>query len=156
MAEKRRLTPYERFTVTVQAQVPLVRVMEAELGKERAHEFVRKARDDAAREAAQRRARRQKIDIPLLSADFDAYADGIDFDFDIVEQTDDLLRANVKSCDYANYMEKIGARDLGPLLACDADFASAEAMGATLERSKTIMKGDDHCNFCYRLKEASS
>ncbi len=54
MAEKRRMTLYERFTIAVQAQVPLVRVMEAELGKERAHELVRKARDEAARAAAQR------------------------------------------------------------------------------------------------------
>lgn len=156
MAEKKRLTPYERFTVAVQAQVPLVRVMEAELGKERAHDLVRKARDDAARAATQRRAQRQKIDIPLLLADFDAYAEGIEFEYDIVEQTEGLLRANVKRCDYANYMEKIGARDLGPLLACDADFAFAEGMGATLERTKTLMKGDDHCNFCYRLNEATS
>ena len=40
-----RLTPFERITLAVEAQIPLVRAMEAELGKERAHKLVRAALD---------------------------------------------------------------------------------------------------------------
>ena len=56
-------------------------------------------------------------------------------------------------CDYAEFMEQIGARDLGTLLICDGDFAMADELGLRLERTKTCMAGDGMCNFCYHVKE---
>ncbi len=39
-------------------------------------------------------------------------------------------------------MEELDARDLGPLLICECDFALADSLGIELKRSKTRMQGD--------------
>ena len=63
-----------------------------------------------------------------------------------------MLRNEVSHCDYAKFMEQIGARDLGELLICNGDFAMADELGLRLERTKTCMNGDGSCNFCYHVK----
>lgn len=146
------MTPFERITTQVQAQIPLVRAMEAALGKPEAHRLVREALDKANRAlVAQRGA---LLDIPTLAAEFAAFGEGIRYEFETLEQTNTLLRNQVNHCDYAEYMEQIGARDLGELLICNSDFAMADELGLKLERTKTCMNGDGMCDFCYHVKAA--
>jgi hypothetical protein len=149
-----KLTPFERITLAAQAQVPLVRAMEAELGRARAHELVRAALDKANREMVGKRG--SLLDIPTLAAEFAGFGEGVRYEFETLEQSDTLLRNQVNHCDYAEFMESIGARDLGELLICNSDFAMADELGLELERTKTCMAGDGHCNFCYRVKEAET
>ncbi len=144
------LTPFERITLAVQAQIPLVRAMEAALGKERAHELVRAALDKANRAAVAQRG--SLLDIPTLAEEFAGFGQGIRYEFETLERTDTLLRNQVTHCDYAEFMEQIGARDLGELLICDGDFAMADELGLKLERTKTCMNGDGQCDFCYHVK----
>jgi hypothetical protein len=147
-----RQTPFERITQAVEAQIPLVRAMERELGRERAHQLVREALDAANRKTVA--ARGSLLDIPTLAAEFASFGEGVRYEFDTEEQTETLLRNTVTHCDYAEFMEQIGARDLGPLLICDGDFAMADELGLNLERTKTCMAGDGQCNFCYHVKSA--
>lgn len=144
-------TPFERITQAVQAQIPLVRAMEAELGRERAHELVRAALDKANREMVAKRG--SLLDIPTLAAEFAGFGEGVRYEFETVEQTGTMLRNRVDHCDYAEFMEAIGARDLGELLICNGDFAMADELGLKLDRTKTCMAGDGQCDFCYRVKE---
>ncbi len=143
-------TPFQRITAAVQAQIPLVRVMEAELGKARAHQLVREALDTANRAIVAQRG--SLLDIPTLAAEFAGFGEGVRYEFETLEQTDTLLRNQVTHCDYAEFMEQIGARDLGELLICNGDFAMADQLGLKLERSKTCMNGDGQCDFCYHVK----
>jgi hypothetical protein len=143
-------TAFERITAAVQAQIPLVRAMEAELGKERAHRLVREALDKANREMVAKRG--SLLDIPTLAAEFASFGEGVRYEFETLEQTETVLRNKVTHCDYAEFMERIGARDLGTLLICNSDFAMADELGLDLERSKTCMTGDGECDFCYRVK----
>jgi hypothetical protein len=145
-----KLTPFERITLAVEAQIPLVRAMEAALGKERAHKLVREALDKSNRAMVARRG--TLLDIPTLAAEFASFGEGVRYEFETLEETDTLLRNKVTHCDYAEHMEKIGARDLGRLLICDSDFAMADELGLRLERTKTCMAGDGECNFCYHVK----
>lgn len=147
MAEQ---TPFQRITAAVQAQIPLVRAMEAELGKARAHQLVREALDTANRAIVAQRG--SLLDIPTLAAEFAGFGEGVRYEFETLEQTDTLLRNQVTHCDYAEFMEQIGARDLGELLICNGDFAMADELGLKLERSKTCMNGDGQCDFCYHVK----
>lgn len=151
MAEAPKQTPFERITQAVKAQIPLVRAMEAELGRDRAHRLVRKALDDANRKAVATRG--SLLDIPTLAVEFASFGEGVRYEFETLEQTGGLLRNQVNHCDYAEFMESIGARDLGTLLICDSDFAMADELGLKLERTKTCMAGDGHCDFCYHIKE---
>ncbi|HQZ12250.1 MAG TPA: L-2-amino-thiazoline-4-carboxylic acid hydrolase [Devosia sp.] len=145
-----RLTPFERITLAVEAQIPLVRAMEAELGRERAHALVRAALDKQNREMVAKRG--ALLDIPTLAAEFAGFGEGVRYEFETLEQTDTLLRNKVTHCDYAEHMEKLGARDLGQLLICDGDFAMADQLGLKLDRTKTCMNADGECNFCYHVK----
>lgn len=145
-----RLTPFERITLAVQAQIPIVRALEAELGRDKAHALVRQALDTSNRAAVAQRG--SLLDIPTLKSEFAGFGEGVRYEFETVEESDTLLRNEVTHCDYASFMESIGARDLGQLLICDGDFAMADELGLTLERTKTCMAGDGHCNFCYHLK----
>jgi hypothetical protein len=147
MAEQ---TPFQRITAAVQAQIPLVRAMEAELGKARAHQLVREALDKANRAIVAQRG--SLLDIPTLAAEFAGFGEGVRYEFVTLEQTDALLRNQVTHCDYAEFMEQIGARDLGELLICNGDFAMADQLGLKLERTKTCMNGDGQCDFCYHVK----
>lgn len=144
------MTPFERITLAVQAQVPLVRAMEAALGRERAHELVRAALDKANREMVAKRGSR--LDIPTLAAEFAGFGEGVRYEFETLEKSETTLRNQVNHCDYAAFMDSIGARDLGELLICNGDLAMADELGLELERTKTCMAGDGHCNFCYRVK----
>lgn len=145
-----RQTSFERITAAVQAQIPLVRAIEAELGRERAHQLVREALDQANRKMVATRG--SLLDIPTLAAEFAGFGEGVRYEFETLEQTDTLLRNKVTHCDYAAFMDQIGARDLGTLLICNSDFAMADELGLDLERTKTCMAGDGECNFCYRVK----
>ena len=144
------LTQFQRITMAVQAQIPLVRAMEAALGKAAAHKLVREALDQSNRAVVARRG--ALLDIPTLAAEFAAFGEGVRYEFETLEQTDTLLRNSVSHCDYAEFMEQIGARDLGELLICNGDFAMADELGLELERTRTCMAGDGECNFCYRVK----
>ena len=147
------MTPFERITTAAAARVPLVRALEAELGVERAHQLVRQALDAANRKAVA--ARGEPLDIPHLATEFAAFGEGVRYEFQTVEQTETRLRNTVTHCDYAEFMESIGARDLGTLLICDSDFAMADELGLRLTRTKTCMAGDGMCNFCYEVKGAA-
>jgi hypothetical protein len=147
-----RLTPFERITMAVEAQIPLVRAMEAALGRDAAHKLVREALDKANRAMVAKRGK--NLDIPTLKAEFAGFGEGVRYEFETIEETDTVLRNEVTHCDYAEFMERIGARDLGELLICNGDFAMADELGLKLERTTTCMAGDGHCNFCYRVKDA--
>jgi len=147
------LTPFERITLAVEAQIPLVRAMEAALGREQAHKLVRAALDTANRAMVAKRG--SLLDIDTLAAEFAGFGEGVRYEFTTLEQTETTLRNEVTHCDYAAFMQRIGARDLGELLICDGDFAMADELGLKLERTTTCMAGDGHCNFCYHLKPAA-
>ncbi|MEO8756871.1 MAG: L-2-amino-thiazoline-4-carboxylic acid hydrolase [Devosia sp.] len=145
-----QLTPFQRITLEVQAQIPLVRAMEAALGKPQAHALVRAALDKANRANVAKRG--SLLDIETLAAEFAGFGEGVRYEFETIEQTETTLRNDVTHCDYAEFMEQIGARDLGQLLICDGDFAMADELGLKLERNTTCMAGDGACNFCYHVK----
>jgi hypothetical protein len=149
-----KLTPFERITMAVEAQIPLVRAMEAALGREEAHKLVRAALDKSNRAKVARRG--NLLDIPTLADEFAGFGEGVRYEFTTLEQTDTLLRNDVTHCDYAEFMERIGARDLGELLICDGDYAMADELGLTLERTTTCMAGEGRCNFCYHVKAGRS
>jgi hypothetical protein len=144
------MTPFERITTQVQAQIPLVRAMEAALGKAAAHKLVREALDKANRAIVGQRG--SLLDIETLASEFAGFGEGIRYEFETIEQTPTLLRNQVNHCDYAVFMEQIGAQDLGELLICNSDFAMADELGLKLERTKTCMNGDGMCDFCYHIK----
>lgn len=145
-----QLTPFERITLAVQAQIPIVRALEASMGREAAHRLVREALDKANRAMVAKRG--ALLDIETLDAEFAGFGAGIRYEFETVEKSATILRNEVTHCDYAEFMKSIGAADLGELLICDGDYAMTDELGLDLKRTTTCMAGQGKCNFCYHIK----
>jgi hypothetical protein len=152
MAEDRRITLFERITIGVEAMVPLVRAMRRELGQEKADGIVRQALRELDLEIGRKEAARRPPTGRGMSKGVAAYAAGGAMDYDVLHADEAGLAFDVHRCGYAEFMAKIGARDLGALLICERDFAIAEGMGIELERARTIMGGAGCCDFRYRIK----
>jgi L-2-amino-thiazoline-4-carboxylic acid hydrolase len=149
----------EQAKIQAQILVPLVKALQAELGKARANALVRKALGDLYRGFGEEfwRAKNQP-DLGqenlgnIVSSAFKTYARDDALDYQIIEQSQDAFAFDVKRCAYAEFYKALGEPELGFLLVCTADFATAEGFGSdvTLTRTQTIMQGADHCDFRYR------
>ncbi|TXT56453.1 MAG: hypothetical protein BAJATHORv1_20042 [Candidatus Thorarchaeota archaeon] len=71
------------------------------------------------------------------------------------ESEDDAVLRIVKKCMWADIFRDLGAADLGDIMLCKTDFATAKVIHPKiqLERSKTLMSGDECCDFVYSWKE---
>ena len=89
---------------------------------------------------------------------FKTYARDDALAYDIVEQTADTFAFDVTRCAYAEFYKALGEPELGFLLVCTADFATAEGFGpdVRLTRTQTIMQGASHCDFRYRRDAGGS
>jgi len=69
-----------------------------------------------------------------------------------IKLNQDVLRFDVVRCGYAEMYQRLGIKKLGSLLSCCRDFAFMDGFNPKLKlvRTKTIMDGDDICDFCYK------
>ncbi len=67
----------------------------------------------------------------------------------ITEESDTVIASRVTECLYAKTFRDAGAPDIGYAWACHGDFAWAQAYNPKLRliRDKTLMNGDEYCNF---------
>jgi hypothetical protein len=147
----------EQVKIQAQVLVPLVKALQAELGKERANAIVRKALGDLYRNVGEKWWRRQgarDLGEKVASA-FDGFAAGDALDYEVVKQAPDAFDVNVTGCRYAQFYNELGVPELGFLLICSSDLAMVEGYGddVQLTRTQTIMQGASHCDFRYALKK---
>ena len=148
----------EQAKIQAQVLVPLVKALQAELGESRANALVRKALGDLYRgfgEEFWKTKNQGENDADLgkaVSSAFRIYARDDALAYDVIEQNHDVFAFDVKRCAYAEFYKALGEPELGFLLICTADFATAEGFGSdiSLTRTQTIMQGADHCDFRYR------
>ncbi|OKO77432.1 2-amino-thiazoline-4-carboxylic acid hydrolase [Bradyrhizobium sp. NAS80.1] len=154
----------EQAKIQAQVLVPLVRALQAELGEARANALVRKALGDLYRgfgeefwKAKNNTKNESDLGKAVASA-FRTYARDDALAYDVIEQTQDSFAFDVTRCAYAEFYKALGAPELGFLLVCSADFATAEGFGPDIKltRTQTIMQGADHCNFRYRRDAGGS
>lgn len=149
MADGEALTLLERTKVQAEVLVPLIRAMEEEFGRERAHRLVRQALGGRIRESvraatAPRGARSTVEWLLRISKAGDALDD------DRLDGAPDEINLDVTRCGYAEFFDRLGEPELGFLLVCSLDYDVADGAGVTLERSHTIMQGSDHCDFRFK------
>lgn len=62
---------------------------------------------------------------------------------------DEHFDFDVTRCKFAELYERLGIRELGPILSCNRDFCFIEGFNPKikLQRSQTIMNGAAHCDF---------
>lgn len=148
------LTELEKARIAVEAQIPIVRALQAELGVERANEIVRRAIDGSSKKDVEKSLKgslpeKMPFNEKGLAATF-AASDALRYE--VLREDDEAFDFNVTGCRYKQMMEELDAVDLGALLLCNGDFQVAESMGLELVRTQTCMQGASHCDFRYRMK----
>lgn len=144
----------EQAKIQAQVLVPLVKTLQEELGEERANALVRKALADIYRHYGEEfwRIKNETNLGKTMASAFATYARGNALDYQIIEQSQDAFELDVTGCRYAEFYKELGEPELGFLLVCTADFATAAGFGPDVEltRTQTIMQGADHCDFRYK------
>jgi phage gp46-like protein len=144
----------QQAKIQAQVLVPLVKALQAELGKERANALVRRALGDIYRRYGEQFWRRkdEKHLGRVMASAFTTYAREAALDYRVREQSQDAFEIDVTRCRYAEFYRELGEPELGFLLVCSADFPIAEGFGpdVKLARTQTIMQGASHCDFRYR------
>jgi hypothetical protein len=77
------------------------------------------------------------------------------FLYEVLVSTNTKHEYNVTFCPYAEVHREMGAPDLGYAWWCNNDFVYSDAAGpkVKLVRTKTLMEGDDCCDFRYSWEE---
>ena len=141
----------EATKIQARAVIPIVKALEAELGKARAHALVGEAI------AANYVAWRRKRGFETNSHPGDEGENKPDFpvEFEVVESTDQTYGHNITACAFAEYFRSIGEPEIGALMTCGVDFA-AEALirpDWVFSRTQTRMQGAPHCDFRWRRRD---
>jgi len=144
----------EQAKIQAQVLVPLVKALRAELGEARANALVRRTLGDLYHRFGEEfwKAKNEANLGKAVSSAIKTYARDDALAYDVVEQSHDAFAFNVTRCAYAEFYQALGEPELGFLLVCTADFATAEGFGPDVEltRTQTIMQGASHCDFRYR------
>ena len=144
----------EATKIQARAVITIVKALEKELGKARAHEIVGKAIAEAYVQY------REKRGFDLDSHPRVEQETGLDFpvEREIVEDTESSFGFNITGCQFAEYFRTIGEPEIGALMTCGVDFAAEATMrpGWTFSRTQTRMQGAPHCDFRWTKLESGA
>lgn len=140
--------------------IPLIRRLERELGRERAHALARDVIAEIAREQGRVvHESLQRDDLEGFREVRDSWGGaGGDLTIEPVRTDAEHLDFNVTRCRFAELYERLGARDLGFLLSCSRDFTLSQGYSERLHlrRTQTIMEGAPFCDFRYTIDDAGT
>jgi hypothetical protein len=131
--------------------LPLWRGIEKDMGSEKFVAMLKRVIDEVAgRESAESAKKLGKNDLAAFSQDLkqpSRFWQNV-LTFQIVEDTPRAFEVKVTECLWAKTYRGANAADLGYVLSCYGDYASAKGFNPKMRmiRTKTLMQGDDHCN----------
>jgi len=138
--------------VKIQARVviPIVKALQRDVGRERAHAIVGQAIADAYADWQSRRIRSRNTH---PREDGNA-AHNFPVETEVVDDTETTFGVNMTRCQFAEYFRELGEPEIGALLTCGVDFATEATLRPDWEfrRTQTLMKGAAHCDFRWRLR----
>ncbi len=143
-------------------EVSLQRELERVLGKEQAHSILRdwaiKRTSETLREFLDGSGIKiQSFEdfMKYMTEMWDSASVSMTHTCVTVESKSDQITYKVTECIWAKAMRELDAADLGQLTMCDIDFVSASIYhpNISLVREKTLMNGDDCCDFTYVWNE---
>lgn len=147
---------------SLSGEVSLIRELESSVGTKQAHEMVREWSLRKTIEGIQRYLKETGVEIQSFE-DFRRYMRK-EWESEALRRTHTCRIEKegpreasyiVTECIWKDAMEKLDATDLGTLTMCDLDFEAASLYhpNIRLVRTKTLMKGDDCCDFTYVWEE---
>ena len=134
---------------------PFIQALIDELGRDQALAKVRRIVQDKARQSGTQLAEIMGGNtLAHFAESLKLWSRDNALEMEIIEQTDQTLAFNVTRCRYAEMYQRLGLAEFGFDLSCDRDFALAQGFNPnlTLNRTKTIMSGEQVCDFRYTMK----
>lgn len=153
MSDKPRRDPMlEATIIQARAVIPIVKALETELGKERAHALVGKAIADNYVAWRDKRGF-----TPDTHPGRDSGGPSFPVVNKVVEDTETAYGHDVVGCAFADYFRSIGEPEIGALMTCGVDFAAEAHMrpGWEFKRTQTRMQGAPCCDFRWRRKTST-
>jgi L-2-amino-thiazoline-4-carboxylic acid hydrolase len=145
------------FSFAYLPQLGLLRGLEKEIGSETFAAMVKRIIDEETeKEFAEFAKKAGKNDLEAFTARF--RRKGTLFDktltYEIVEDAPKAFEIKVTECLWAKTYREAGAGDLGYLLSCYGDYATARGFNPKMRmiRTKTLMQGDAFCNHRYVIE----
>ena len=141
----------EAIKVQSRVVIPIVKALEQEIGKERAHAIVGRAIANSYVAYRQRRGFEPNTH-PRSEDDGPAFP----VEREVVEDTEQSYGHNITGCAFADYFRGIGEPEIGALMTCGVDFAGEALMRPDWDfnRTQTRMQGAPYCDFRWRKRGA--
>ena len=148
------LTRIEKRAIEAQAVAPLMRALFAKIGRDATLAFLQEANEQEAYERGRIMVPAEgENGIPELVAEVAGWGEGGVWEMEVLEETPTTYFFDVTRCPYHDKYKELGLEELGVALSCCRDAPHARGFNPRLrlERTKTIMEGDDICDFRYHL-----
>ena len=133
--------------VKIQSRVviPIIRELEKEIGKERAHALIGRAIANAYVDYRELKGFKENSH-PRVGQEFD---NGFPIEREVIDDTEETYGYNIAYCEFAEYFCAIGEPEIGVLMTCSVDYAAEELIRPEwdFERTQTRMQGAPHCDF---------
>jgi len=142
-----KITYLEAVKIQARAVVPIVRALEKELGKSKAHELVGQAIAESWADFTVSRS--EPAPDPRGNGQNSFPTTRV-----IAKDVDDEYAVNMTHCAFADYFKQINEPEIGALITCGVDYAVEERMRPDwdFKRTQTLMQGAEHCDFCWTRK----
>ena len=146
-----KISEMDAVKIQARAMIPVVKALEAELGKEKAHAIVGEAIAESYAEFVSTRMPDRNTHPGETNQAFE-----YDVESEVVEHTDKSYFVNMTRCSYADYFRKIGEPEIGALLTCGMDFPVEKKLRPNWEfrRTQTLMQGAPYCDFRWYLRDS--
>ena len=146
-----RISSLDAVKIQARAVIPIVKALELELGKIKAHRLVG---DAIAGSWATYIVNRQVRSSGSSDHPRDAGNSNFPVQSIIVKDTENEHAINMTKCEYADYFRRIEEPEVGALLTCGVDYAVEKRMRPdwTFSRNQTLMQGAEFCDFCWARK----
>lgn len=150
----KEMSRLEKRGIEALAIAPVIREVTRRYGNEEALAILRSVNQKEAFERGRKTAEhKQGNTIDLLAGDVATWGESGVWEMEVLEQTPTTYFFNVTRCPYHEKYRELGIEEFGVALSCCRDEPFARGLDPKLElvRTKTIMEGEDFCDFRYTL-----
>jgi hypothetical protein len=150
----KKISRLEKRAIEASAIAPVIREISKIVGKNEALALLRDINQREAFERGRNMAKEERGNvIEILSKDVTTWGEEGAWEMDVLEQTPTTYFFNVTRCPYYEKYRELGLEEFGVEFSCcrDEPFARGLNPKLKLERTKTIMRGGDICDFRYHL-----
>ena len=150
----KELNRIEKRAIEALAIAPLIMAVSQRIGRDEALAILQEVNQQEAFQRGRSMAEEmERNGIEELVDDVAGWGSGGVWEMDVLEQTPTTYFFNVTRCPYYEKYKELGLEQFGVAFSCcrDEPFARGFNPQLRLERTKTIMEGDDHCDFRYYL-----